>query len=230
MAGAPRAVVATQCTLVGAGATCWPPCAPLNPALCTSVHSVPPPHHHYGKQRGLLFHGHSQSHMTTDRAADDYPTTWGGVLLCCLYTVAVTGRFLSDALLCPLLHALSVSCVTIAGIVSAHPAVFMVPLALLWKLFAATFTYALHRCGFPLLVVYSSPHPGQSARKHYLRGIIKAQTSLSVSARCPLYSMAFYSVGAAIRNAETYFMGATNHGSDQSTAQRPMDGGRSTVT
>ena len=138
MAGAPRAVVATQCTLAGAGAACWPPCAPLNPALCTSVHSVPPPHHHYGKQRGLLFHGHSQSHMTTDRAADDYPTTWGGVLLCCVYTVAVTGRFLSDALLCPLLHALSVSCVTIAGIVSAHPAVFMVPLALLWKLFAAT--------------------------------------------------------------------------------------------
>ena len=69
------------------------------------------------------------------------------------------------------------------------------------------FTYALHRCGFPLLVVYSSPHPGQSARKHYLRGIIKAQTSLSVSARYPMYSMAFYSVGAAIRNAETYFMG-----------------------
>ena len=69
------------------------------------------------------------------------------------------------------------------------------------------FTYALHRCGFPLLVVYSSPHPGQSARKHYLRGIIKAQTSLSVSARYPMYSMAFYSVGVAIRNAETYFMG-----------------------
>jgi hypothetical protein len=69
------------------------------------------------------------------------------------------------------------------------------------------FTYALHRCGFPLLVVYSSPHPGQSARKAYLRGIIKAQTSLSVFARYPMYSMAFYSVGAAVRNAETYFMG-----------------------
>ena len=85
-----------------------------------------------------MLYGHSQSHMTTDPSADDYPTTWGGVLLCCLYTVAATGRFLSDALLCPPLRALSASCVAIAGIASAHPAVFMVPLALLWKLLAAT--------------------------------------------------------------------------------------------
>ena len=68
------------------------------------------------------------------------------------------------------------------------------------------FTYALHRCGFPLLVMYSSRHSGKE-RKDYLAGIIKAQTSLSVSARYPMYSSAFYSVGATIRNAETYFMG-----------------------
>ena len=69
------------------------------------------------------------------------------------------------------------------------------------------FTYALHRCGFPLLVMYSSRHSGKKARKDYLAGIIKAQNSLCVSARYPMYSIGFYSVGATIRNAETYFMG-----------------------
>ena len=72
----------------------------------------------------------------TDPSADDYPTTWGGVLLCCTYTGMVTGRFLAEALLCPPLRALSMCCVVVAGFVRTHPAVFVMPLVLLWKLFA----------------------------------------------------------------------------------------------
>ena len=72
----------------------------------------------------------------TDPSADDYPTTWGGVLLCCTYTGMVTGRFLAEALLCPPLRALSMCCVVVAGFVRIHPAVFTMPLVLLWKLFA----------------------------------------------------------------------------------------------
>ena len=78
----------------------------------------------------------SQSPTMTAPSADDYPATWGGVLLCCTYTGIITGRFLSDALLCPPLRALSMSCVVVAGFVRAYPAVFMVPLVLLWKLLA----------------------------------------------------------------------------------------------
>ncbi len=74
--------------------------------------------------------------MMTDPSADDYPTTWGGVLLCCTYTGMITGRFLAEALLCPPLRALSMCCVVVAGFVRAHPAVFVMPLVLLWKLFA----------------------------------------------------------------------------------------------
>ena len=73
--------------------------------------------------------------MMTDPSADDYPTTWGGVILCCTYTGMITGRFLAEALLCPPLRALSMCCVVVAGFVRTHPAVFMMPLVLLWKLF-----------------------------------------------------------------------------------------------
>jgi micrococcal nuclease len=72
----------------------------------------------------------------TSLSTDDYPATWGGVLLCCTYTGIITGRFLSEALLCPLLRGLSTSCLVVAGFVRAYPAVFMVPMVLLWKLFA----------------------------------------------------------------------------------------------
>ena len=75
------------------------------------------------------------------------------------------------------------------------------------RLCRMVFTYALHRCGFPHLVMYSSRHQGGKARRDYLAGIINAQNSLSVSARYKMYSIGFYSVGATIRNAETYFMG-----------------------
>ena len=72
------------------------------------------------------------------------------------------------------------------------------------------FTYALYRCGFPLLAMYSSNHTGKAARKDYLKSIVDAQTKLNESAHYPMYSIAFYAVGATIRNAEIYFMGATN--------------------
>ena len=49
--------------------------------------------------------------MQEDLSADDYPATYGGVLLCCTYTVIITGRFLFEALLQPLLRALCLSCV-----------------------------------------------------------------------------------------------------------------------
>ena len=90
------------------------------------------------------------------------------------------------------------------------------------RLCRMVFTYALHRCGFPLLVMYSSRHSGKRERKDYLAGIIKAQTSLSVSARYPMYSSAFYSVGATIRNGQCRDL---LHGA----RQRRMVGG-STVT
>ena len=72
----------------------------------------------------------------TGPSADDYPTTWGGMLLCCTYTGIITSRFLSDALLWPPLRGLSMSCLVVAGFVRAYSAVFMVPIILLWKLFA----------------------------------------------------------------------------------------------
>lgn len=75
----------------------------------------------------------AQSHTMTGPSGDNYPVTWGGLLLCCTYTGIITGRFLSDALLCPLLRALSMSCVVGAGLVRAYPAVFMLPPVLLWK-------------------------------------------------------------------------------------------------
>jgi fido (protein-threonine AMPylation protein) len=78
------------------------------------------------------------------------------------------------------------------------------------RLCRMVFTYALHRCGFPLLVMYSSRHSGKRERKDYLAGIIKAQTSLSVSARYPMYSTVPSTLSAqpsAMANAETYFMG-----------------------
>ena len=74
----------------------------------------------------------------TDPSADDYPVTWGGVLLCCTYTGIITIRFLSDALLCPPLRAISLICVAVAGFVRAYPAVFTVPMVLLWKMLATT--------------------------------------------------------------------------------------------
>ena len=76
--------------------------------------------------------------MMTDPSADDYPVTWGGVLLCCTYTGIITIRFLSDALLCPPLRAISLICVAVAGFVRAYPAVFTVPMVLLWKMLATT--------------------------------------------------------------------------------------------
>ena len=72
------------------------------------------------------------------------------------------------------------------------------------------FAYALYRCGFPLIAMYSSNHTGKAARKDYLKSIVDAQTKLNESAHYPMYSIAFYAVGATIRNAEIYFMGATN--------------------
>lgn len=74
--------------------------------------------------------------MITDPSADDYPTTWGGVLLCCTYTGIITGRFFVEALLCPLLRALSMCCVVVAAFVRTHPDAFIMPLVLLWKLSA----------------------------------------------------------------------------------------------
>lgn len=72
----------------------------------------------------------------TDPSADDYPTTWGGVLLCCTYTGMLTVRFLIEALLCPLLRCLSMCCVVVTGFVRTYSVVFMMPMVLLWKLFA----------------------------------------------------------------------------------------------
>jgi micrococcal nuclease len=77
-----------------------------------------------------------QLHTILDPSADDYPATCGGVLLCCTYTVIITGRFLSDALLRPPLRVLCMSCVVVVGFVRAHPAVFMLPLHALWRLLA----------------------------------------------------------------------------------------------
>jgi endonuclease YncB( thermonuclease family) len=74
--------------------------------------------------------------MQEDLSADDYPATYGGVLLCCTYTLIITGRFLFDALLRPLLHALCLSCVMVVGFVRAQPAVLMLPLHAFWTLLA----------------------------------------------------------------------------------------------
>lgn len=73
--------------------------------------------------------------MMTDPSADDYPVTWGGVLLCCAYTGMITSCFLAEALLCPPLRALSMCFVLVADFVRTRPAVFVMPLVLLWKLF-----------------------------------------------------------------------------------------------
>ena len=72
----------------------------------------------------------------SDPSAEDYPVTWGGVLLCCTYTSVIAFRFLLDALICPPLRALSVSWGFLVGLMRAYPAVFMAPLILLWKVLA----------------------------------------------------------------------------------------------
>ena len=74
--------------------------------------------------------------MQEDLSADDYPATYGGVLLCCTYTTIITGRFLFEALLRPLLRALCLSCVMVVGFVRAQPAVLMLPLHAFWRLLA----------------------------------------------------------------------------------------------
>ena len=48
----------------------------------------------------------------------------------------ITGRFLAEALLCPPLRALSMCFVLVADFVRTRPAVFVMPLVLLWKLLA----------------------------------------------------------------------------------------------
>lgn len=72
----------------------------------------------------------------SDPSAEDYPVTWGGVLLCCTYTSVIAFRFLLDALICPPLRALSVSWGFLVGLMRAYPAVFMAPLILMWKVLA----------------------------------------------------------------------------------------------
>ena len=68
---------------------------------------------------------------------EDYPATWGGVLLCCTYTGIITGRFMSDALLQPVLRALLTCCAAFASTVRAYPDLFVLPLVVIWKVLAA---------------------------------------------------------------------------------------------
>ena len=64
---------------------------------------------------------------------EDYPATWGGVLLCCTYTGIITCRFMSDALLQPVLRALLTCCAAFASMVRAYPDLFVLPPFVFWK-------------------------------------------------------------------------------------------------